>query len=342
MSVKKKVKDKNNEYNRIKFISEGAIGKVYLVTKNDKKYAMKIEYISGLNDIALKNELHFVEKVASKYPEQFMQLIDHKIIQNCIEDSPKIPDWFDEKEKEYFINLRKSKLCVKKIYTLVNTTLNKIPINKLKKAEIYSMLIQLLYINYLIQKNGFVHGDFHTGNIGVIKVSKKKKIKIFGRDIPSYGKQYVAIDYGGVLHKDTLSDKRKYQQHNCTELEHYNEHLLIDKLGLINNMVDFKNFWKFVNKNNITLNFENDLKLILSQPEIKLLEHISKHKYVLFDTFKLLFPVKFQKILLREKYRQKIPIITHIKSADILYAYSNIDDDKKLINYFITILEESN
>ena len=52
-----------------KFLSEGVYGKVYLITKNNRKYAMKIEYILSRDDTFFKYELDFVKRVASKYPE---------------------------------------------------------------------------------------------------------------------------------------------------------------------------------------------------------------------------------------------------------------------------------
>jgi hypothetical protein len=41
------------KYKRIKFLSEGLTGKVYLVSKGSEKYAMKIEYIHFLNGLIL-------------------------------------------------------------------------------------------------------------------------------------------------------------------------------------------------------------------------------------------------------------------------------------------------
>ena len=329
-----------DDYKVLKFLSQGLMGKVYLVSKDGKKYAMKVEYILSENDPSVKNELKFLQEVASKHPEQFIQLVDYEFIQDCKEEAPKIPDWVDENAKKYFLTLRNSKVCVRKIYSLIDNTLSDEIIRDMNLKERYSMLIQLLYINYLIQSNGFVHGDFHRGNIGLIKVEKDKKIKILGKDIPTYGNQFVAIDYGGILHRDTLNRDRKYQDRETTELEHFQEHFIIDKLGIINNMVSTEDFWNYVKDNKIKMNdIEEDSKLILSQPEIKFLKDISNNKYLLFDLYKLLFTKKFQELVLRENFKEKIPFISWIPTADIIYAYSNFEDDILLINYFIARLE---
>lgn len=328
------------DYKVEKFISQGLMGKVYLVSKNNKKYAMKIEYIASKKDSILLNELKLIKEVASKNPDQFMQLIDWEFIENCKESAPEIPDWVDKKERKYFVKLRQSGLCVRKFYSLIDDTLSNFPIGKMTMKERYSMIIQLLYINYLIQSNGFVHGDFHHGNIGVINVAKKKNVMIFGKKIPTFGNQFVAIDYGGVLHKDTLSSKRKYQQRDITELQHYNEMKVIDKSGIIKSMVSDRDFWEYMRKNNITTNdFEKDFKLVLSQPEISLFTGITKEKFILWDLYRILFTKKFQQLVLGKKFKKYIPNVYLLPLEDILYSFINLNDDKKLIEYFIARLE---
>ncbi len=328
------------DYKVDKFLAEGLMGKVYLVSKNGNKYAMKIEYISSRKDVYLRNELKFVKKVASKYPDQFIQLVHHEIIKECKEEYPVYPEWLDKKEKEYLVKLRSSGLCVRKIYSLIDTTLSNLDIGGLSLAKKYSLMIQLLYINHLIESNGFVHGDFHRGNIGVLKVDRDKKIKIFGKEIPTFGYQCQAIDYGGILHKGSISSSRNYQQHDRTEKQHYEEHIVVDKLIVINSMFKESDFWNFVRDNGIKMNgFEKDLALILSQPEIKLLEKISKNKYILFDLYKILFTKKFQKLVLGDKFKDKIDLECLIPSEDIIYAYSNFNNSKNLIKYFMARLK---
>lgn len=327
------------DYKTEKFLSEGSLGKVYLVSKKNKKYAMKIEYLFSKKDRSLLNELKFVKDVASKYPDQFMQLINYEFIKDCKEDYPKIPDWVNDDEKQYFIKLRSSGLCIKKIYSLIDDTLSNLPISKMNMKQRYSMMIQLFYINYLIQHNGFVHGDFHHGNIGVIKTNKKN-ITVFDTKIPTFGYQFVAIDYGGVLHKDTISSKVKYQQRDITERQHYTEMKIVDKLGIIKSMVSDEDYWNYLKKNNIVENdFEKDLKLILSQPEIKLLLGITKNRYMLWDLYRIMFTQKFQETILGNKFKKLIPNTYLLPIEDIMYFYMNFDNDKLLIEYCILKLK---
>jgi len=333
-------KDDKINVNDRQFLGEGLIGRVYLVNTNKGKYAMKIEYIKDKNDPYLNNELLFVNQVASKYPEHFIQLIKHEFIDDCKEKIPEYPDWLPIHEKKYLIDLRSSKICVAKFYSLIDTTISNLEIQKMSIQQRYSLLIQILYINYLFESNGFVHGDFHHGNIGVLKVDKNKTIKIFGKSIPTYGYQYQAIDYGGILYKDTLSLTKKYQQHDITEKQHFDEHLIIDKLGIIRAMINDSAFWDYIKENKIVINsYEDDLNLIMSQNEIKLLENISKNKWLLFDLYKLLFTNKFQQLILGKYFKHKLEIKSLIPTADIVYAYLNFNNSKELIEYFIARLE---
>ena len=327
-------------YKKLKLLGEGLMGKVYLVSKDGDKYAMKVENILSRNDITLQNELKFVNEVAVKYPDQFMQLIEYDIVSDCKEEVPKIPEWMSDVGIQYFKNLRSSGLCVRKIYSLIDNTVSKLSVSKMSMKQRYSMLIQLFYINYLVESNGFVHGDFHHGNIGFNKVNKSKKIKIFDKLIPTYGTQFLAIDYGGLLHKDNLSEERLYQHHDVSDLKHYTEHLIFDKLGLLKSVQSDEDFWNFVNKNKIKMKgMEHDSKLILSQPEISLLKTISDQEPILFELYRVLFTKKFQQLILGDKFKKTIPFINYIPLSDVLFIFKNFNDNKKIIQYLIARLE---
>ena len=66
-----------------------------------------------------------------------------------------------------------------------------------------------------------------------------------------------------ALVKDYFEKTHLYQQHDITEYQHYQDRKLVDKLGIIKNMIDEKQFWNFIFKNKIKMKgYENDLKLI--------------------------------------------------------------------------------
>jgi len=325
-----------------KFLSEGLMGKVYLAHKKNgnKKYAMKVEYISGKDDRYLRNELQFVRKVAQKYPEQFIQLVDHRIIENCQAEAPPLKEWVTGKEREWFVKLRSSGICVEKVYSLIDTSLDKLPISKMTLPAVYSMLIQTLYIAFLFEQNDYVHGDFHHGNVGVLKVPSNKSVKVFGKNIPTFGQQFQAIDYGGILHKRTASKTHLYQQRDITESQHFQEHRLVDKLGLIGGMWDEKDFWDFIEKHKIKMKgYDHDLALVLKQKEIEYIKPFSDNKWIQFDLMKLFFPEKFQRLVLGKHFKRTIEFKTYIPLIDIVFCLMNINNLKLVINYLIDRLD---
>jgi hypothetical protein len=333
-----------SSFTREKFISEGVKGKVYLAKSKDSNetYAMKVEYVSGPDDRSLSNELEFIKKVASKHPDQFMQLIDYRIVDNCEEPSPPpVKKWLSQYSIDWLKQLRSSKFCVEKVYTLVDTTLNKIKMHELTLEQRYSCLIQVLYIVHLFESNGYVHGDFHAGNIGVLRVDNKKQIEIFGQMIPTFGYQYQAIDYGGILHKKSASKTRLYQEYeNVTEYAHFQEHKLYDKYLIISKMYTERNFWKFLDANRIKIEDADYIKIVLEQPEAKLIKSMSKHKAIRFKIFKLLFTKKYQQIVLGNHFKKKIETECFIPSVDIMFCYQNFDDIKLAIEYLIERLND--
>lgn len=333
---------KVSKYTIDKFLSEGLMGKVYLVhDRNRKTYAMKVEYISDKNDRYLRNELRFVKEVARKYPEQFIQLVDYRIVEDCKAEAPPMREWVKGKELEWFTKLRASGVCVEKVYSLIDTSLDHLPISKMTLPQRYSMLIQTLYISYLFEKHGFVHGDFHHGNIGVLRVSPKKTVKIFGQHIPTFGYQYQAIDYGGILHKTTASKTHRYQQRAESEYQHFQEHSLADKLGLIGSMWDEKPFWKFIEKNKVKMKgYDHDLALIQKQKQIEYINTISTNKWIQFDLFKLLFPTTFQRVILGKHFQKTIDFTPFIPLVDIVYCLMSIDNLEHTIGYLIERMNE--
>jgi len=73
------------DYKIIKELGQGLFGTVYLVEKNGKNYALKVEHI--LEKDVEKNlrsplwrEIDFFSNFASKHKDQFIQLIEHDII----------------------------------------------------------------------------------------------------------------------------------------------------------------------------------------------------------------------------------------------------------------------
>jgi serine/threonine protein kinase len=324
-----------NRYKIIKKISSGGQGIVYLVKYKNKLYAMKIEKILE-SDIkkSLKSsfwrEIDFTTNLCSKNQSFFMKLYNYDIINNY---NFSLNNPYNS---DYLKNLNKSLYCTRKIYEYIDTTLDKI-INKLKIYEFYSILIQIAYIIYLMQKKGYMHNNLHAGNIGINK-TKKKYIIIFNKKLPTYNRIVKLIDYGTIYHNKYI----------------FNSNNLLDKYNLSNKNSDIrwlvnlsynipfynkvpKNFWANFNFQKNQLEFLNSNNLIL----VNNLVSDKNDKYLLFC---LLYPDLFQNFLLKSKFDKVINNILRLPIEDIIYLMNathinNYKEIKKIIIYFFIKLK---
>jgi hypothetical protein len=108
-----------------------------------------------------------------------MQLYDHKIDDSCKHEQ----SWKDfdfelkdlpKNQQIYHKKLSASPFCSIKLWSYVDTTLHEL-LNSWKTFDskmYYDLLIQIVYVIYLINKEGYVHNDFHGRNIGLKKQKK--------------------------------------------------------------------------------------------------------------------------------------------------------------------------
>ena len=223
-----------NQFKIIKKLGSGIIGTVYLADYQGKRYALKIEHILE-EDIKDKsshvwNEIRFAKDIANKNPMQFMTLYDYDIIDKCELKQEYAIDIgiLPEPTQKYLKQLAESEFCVRKIYSLVDTTLSKIEFKNLE--EIYSMILQMMYIVHLMEKKGYIHGDLHPGNVGVLNTDEEF-VNVLGYSVPTFGRIYQAIDFGGVLNFKTLNPKKKIMGTNETQKDVYEWAKIGDKLG---------------------------------------------------------------------------------------------------------------
>ena len=194
-----------------KYLNKGMMGTIYLATDpQGKKYAYKIGKMfprevkkASMGEYWREND--FAEHVANKYPDQFMQLYDSRIESACkhtqdftgfdfkMEDLPKA-------QQNYYKRLNASPYCSIKLWSLIDGDLKSLLIkNVFDSTQFYDIFIQIVYIVYLMNQDGYFHNDFHPGNIGWVKTNLKT-MDILGHRIPTHGYLMKAIDFGLVLH----------------------------------------------------------------------------------------------------------------------------------------------
>lgn len=182
-----------HKYKILKELGNGMNGTTYLASHNNKKYALKIEKIFE-KDIKKSTssptwrEIEFCKYMNKKYPDQFLTLYEHEIINNCEHEQKFSIDikTFKKSVQNTLIEKNKSTFCSVKVYSLVDTTLRKLKDN-LTDKEAMSIMVQVANIVYILHEHGYTHNDLHLDNIGV-KYTDKKYITILGKQVPTYGR----------------------------------------------------------------------------------------------------------------------------------------------------------
>lgn len=339
-----------DKYKIFKKIGSGGQGTTYLVKKNNKKYALKIEKIlekdikKNLGSIYWR-EIDFATNMANKYPNFFTKLYDHDIINNCdfiLENPHKI---------EQIDVMNTSPFCSRKIYELIDTTLDKI-INKLKLPEIYSVLIQLSYIIYIMNKNGYTHNDLHSLNIG-IKNTTQKYITIFDKRIPTFGRFVKLIDYGSVLHKkydfgrfSKFIDKKNELKEliGFNESKFLSENLIKEIRRILDIIFELSFYSKIPIKFWKKYDYNKDLNNFLNSEDAILVNTLVENNDDKYNLYALLYPEKYQKRLLKSKFKKTINNIMRLPIEDVIFLMNNThiktgNDIKKNILYLIQKLE---
>lgn len=295
-----------SKYKLEKIIRENSNSNVYLVSYGKIKYVAKIVKI-------VKDQ----EKYSLKYPN--WREIEFSNTMNKINDNFFIT--FDEHK----IIKKNNNIYDFKTYKYIKKTLAN-EINNYDYNKMYWLIIQIIYIIFLMNKNGYVHSDFHIHNILVDKTDKKK-INILGKDFLTGGEIIKLIDYETVLHN-------KYPFGICrfelNEEMTYKKGLQNEINRLISYTLEF-NVWDEIIKYDI--DFIQKHKQFKSLKYYKHLRHLSSDKYKLFFFFELLYPLEFQKFILGKNFKKFIPPILRIPIEDIIFI-SKHKNFKKLLNYF--------
>jgi hypothetical protein len=247
-------------------ISSGSEGTIYKISYNDKIYAMKISNINK-NDIENSlasphwREIFFARYMDHKYPNQFMKLYASKIIQ-CRKNYTiiDINNIYPRSLRKMYHDRITSGYCSIKIYNFIDYTLTDI-IGQLDLMQIYSGIVQLAYIIYLIRKEKFIHNDFGPNNVGIKKTSKTY-INIHNYRIPTYGYVYVALDYGKILHHNFILSKNEKKELDADRTDTYSIQFILDHNSYLESDIRNKIDIPQDDVNYILNNIDNPLSII--------------------------------------------------------------------------------
>jgi len=339
----KYLKFKNNQiggqyldnYQIIKPLGKGMHGTVFLVKNivSGKEYAMKVEQVlekdlESSSKSPVYREIEFANTMSSKYPQQFMTIYEseNKECGYVHELSPEKWSSLDPRTKAYYEEIFASPWCSIKITNIVNDMLHNIIYKITDKKIIYDLFIQVVYIVYLINKEGYYHRDLHPKNIGVIH-TEEEFIRIFDKDVPTHGYILQAIDYGMVIHS-----KYELDENERLQLEHDND--------LYQNV--YKIIFKIMLKNLIEKYPDIDINQIVPISEedkdvINIIINkfgIGTNKYVYFEEllYKILFFDKFQEQI---GICEKVKLFKFLSIENVKYIFENYDNLENILRYLI-------
>jgi serine/threonine protein kinase len=245
---------------KIKELGTGFSGTTYLIKNKKKEYALKIQHIHKADIENKKSDLWreiYFAKYVSKYPTIFKHLYYYNIIDNCtfVKDDKKIGLKIYGNINEYN-ELQKSKYCVEFIYNYQINSLDTI-LFKLDIKQFYSLLLQLLYGIYILQKKKYTHNDLNLYNITYNITHKKYRDIIVNNKkyrLPLYKYSYIIIDFGNARHPNFIDNKivKKNYLKNYKNIDIYNlvENITFYNLDISKNKIinNDKKWWFDKNK----------------------------------------------------------------------------------------------
>jgi hypothetical protein len=273
-NTKKIVGNTKYDFNKVKILKKlgaGMIGTTYLVTLNDKQYAMKIQHILA-NDIkeSYKSQIwreidlyNYINKLNNIQKSFFTELYNYEIYNNCkhiqIRDKYLELQHLDDKFKKFkykykdysdwcikfLINYKGDEnlfnFLIKNLYSKTISNGNSISNDKITKKQIYSICLQLCNIIYILYLGGYSHNDFHLKNLMIQKTSNRS-FKLMNYDIPFLGYQISAIDYDRVIHK-------KFNKKNINQDFLYNREQYMFREIFNSTILIFDSMYKLVDDN---------------------------------------------------------------------------------------------
>ena len=195
---------------QIKKLGTGSYGTTYLVEKDGKKYAMKVQHILPIHrkktfQYELWRELDLYEYINTLNKDDikfFNKLYAYKIYNNCKHIQKRSHKLGNDSWSKTLKKLDKSEWCVKYLldYKGKNTFSKFILIHSISPKQMRSFILQIIKITLLLYKGGYSHSDLKSDNI-MINKTKEKYFTFQNKKISYYGYQLSAIDYGMVIHK---------------------------------------------------------------------------------------------------------------------------------------------
>jgi len=259
-------------YDNFSIINSGSIGSVFLIEKNNRKYALKIQHSSILNKT--KKQIKILKLLINNRFIKPYIIFSFDEICNIFLNQFNF-DFEGDKQVEFYeiFKDRDSGLIVPKIYYKDDRKIlmEYIPItfiNSNELSEVHKMkgiLKFLIFLKYMILEEGLLHLDLHSGNWGIN--DNNLIILDFGYSLRIYDKNDIKKKKAlqdmwiSMYSRDTPNFVREIINNFITATYNYDTNILVEKI-----LEEVKDKNIFDNKNiySIILNFCNNHKFKLN------------------------------------------------------------------------------
>lgn len=312
-----------------KKIGEGLIGTVYLSNVNGKNCITKIEKYKEEKDPLMSSyyrQLDF-NKVAMKYPDKFLTLVQHGIIMNCdhVQTLPTDPT-FPKNLLKHLKEKNKLNDCYVLSYVpVLEGTLYDI-LSSMTKKQWLDCFIQLAESVNIIKSNGFYHRDLHSKNIMYKKKGNKYK--------------WYIIDYG-LIWKKTYP--KNYDDKIMKIPDDVIEHT--DIMNLLRALINDIPVFDYINKKQLSLPpYNNFIKYIKNDHRYEEIHQIIRtigntrghmaNYYIDLITILYFNDLWIDALGIDSKKHKELIVEQHCPNV-IMYALKHLTDKNynKLINY---------
>lgn len=178
-------------------LGDGFEGRVFLVkNKAGQTFAMKAYRRCDEEKFAIEQE--FNKEVVRKYPSKFMRIIQSKNVTITDKDLQHLPEG----------------TCRLVVYETVDRILSNL-MSTLPREALYSIMIQIIDAVRVMHGRGYLHGDLHAGNIGLVFTDKDELRLSDKTTVKSCGYQVKIIDYGFVRKIQGKKQDRYYANYEA-------------------------------------------------------------------------------------------------------------------------------
>ena len=187
-----------------------------------------------------------------------------------------------------------------------------------------------------MHNNGYVHGDFHSGNIGIVNTTEKY-ITILNKQIPTYGRIYKILDYCIILnesnYKKTKKLKQIYENAQLTQIRYLR--ILKNLLFFEKSFIKIQNFMYNILKKNVFIDTEIAYENFKKLDEYKIISKYTNDSIIQSFLLNLLYPELYKQIYLNKKIKQILQPKLTLHLEDILFIIKSDTNLKQIIHYFI-------